>query len=67
MYDLLSIHSNGNVVVCCRDIEAVMKLGNINDNSLKEILDSELMSKYKDEKFKNSKLCKKCENNKIFL
>jgi len=57
------ILANGDVIPCCLDKDAIINLGNVNDNSLHEILDSKRVSNIQNG-FKNNdvveELCKKC-------
>lgn len=59
----IAILSNGNVTVCCLDSDGVVKLGNIFNDSLSKILNSDLFKSI-NEGFKNNKivcdLCKGC-------
>lgn len=61
--DQLAILVNSDVTVCCLDPKGYNRIGNLKENSLKEILESK---KYKEivDNFKNNKLtlelCKKC-------
>ena len=59
----IGILSNGNIVPCCLDSNSIITLGNIFDNNLDDILNSELFNKI-NEGFKNKKivcdLCKSC-------
>ena len=59
----IGILSNGDVVPCCLDHEAVMKLGNVKAQSLNEILDSKRASAMR-EGFKvgqcSEEMCLKC-------
>lgn len=59
----VGIHANGEVVPCCLDKEAVISLGNVNAQSLVEILDSDRATKMR-EGFQNGRLteelCQKC-------
>lgn len=59
----VGIHANGVVVPCCLDKEAVIKLGNVFENKLIDILNSERASEMR-EGFQNGKLteelCQKC-------
>ncbi|MEK6627984.1 MAG: SPASM domain-containing protein [Bdellovibrionota bacterium] len=43
----LAIHANGDVVPCCLDKETVLKLGNINESKLTDIMKSERALKIK--------------------
>lgn len=60
----LGIHANGDVVPCCLDKESVLKLGNLQESSLGEILKSPLAHEIKTG-FENNKLtqelCQKCQ------
>ena len=42
------VHSNGNVVPCCRDVEGELVLGNANDTPLPEIFNGERMRKLRE-------------------
>jgi radical SAM protein with 4Fe4S-binding SPASM domain len=60
----IGIHANGDVVPCCLDKERVLKLGNINELSLTEILQSERAIKIKRGFEKGElieELCQKCQ------
>ena len=65
----LGIHSCGKVVPCCLDKEGIIDLGNLNKNSLKEILDSkraiDIINGFKDKKAVEE-LCKRCSYKKRF-
>ncbi|MFY9093259.1 SPASM domain-containing protein, partial [Aliarcobacter butzleri] len=56
--------SNGDVVPCCLDKDAIINLGNIEDNSLKNILTSKRVKDIQNG-FKKAilveELCQKCE------
>lgn len=60
----LAIHANGDVVPCCLDKEAILKIGNIFQMSLETILESERAVKIKTG-FENNclteDLCQKCQ------
>nr|WP_269090736.1 SPASM domain-containing protein [Aliarcobacter butzleri] len=56
--------SNGDVVPCCLDKDAIINLGNIEDNSLKNILTSKRVKDIQNGFKKNilvEELCQKCE------
>jgi len=57
------ILANGDVVPCCLDKDAVINLGNVNDNSLQEILKTkrvvDIQNGFK-QGLVNEELCKKC-------
>ena len=61
--DHIGILVDGTIVPCCLDSEGILKLGNIFDNSLENIINSNQYNKMLDG-FKNNKkvedLCKKC-------
>jgi radical SAM protein with 4Fe4S-binding SPASM domain len=63
------ILANGDVIPCCLDKDAVINLGNINDNSINEILNSnraiEMIDGFKQKSIKEE-LCKKCSYRKRF-
>nr|WP_269093235.1 SPASM domain-containing protein [Aliarcobacter butzleri] len=56
--------SNGDVVPCCLDKDAIINLGNIEDNSLKNILTSKRVKDIQNGFKKDTlveELCQKCE------
>lgn len=60
----IGIHANGDVVPCCLDKESVLKLGNLNDQNITEILNSERAQsiRYGFEKGRLiEELCKRCQ------
>lgn len=61
--DMIAINSNSDVTICCLDPKAYNKIGNLKQDSLTEILNSDIYLKYIDD-FKNNKinseLCSKC-------
>lgn len=63
------IHSNGVVVPCCLDKNGIIKLGNINDTLLDDILKSTLSKQIIEgfkQKFAVCELCKKCNYKEKF-
>jgi radical SAM protein with 4Fe4S-binding SPASM domain len=60
----LAVHANGDVVPCCLDKESVLKLGNINQNTLAEIMQTPKALKIK-QGFERGELteelCQKCQ------
>ncbi len=52
---------NGDVTVCCMDFNATLVIGNINDNSIKEIWNSQKYNRFrkeiKENNFKNKEIC----------
>lgn len=60
----LAIHANGDVVPCCLDKESVLKLGNINQASLTDIIKSDRAQKIKTGFERGElieELCQKCQ------
>ena len=58
----IAILANGDVIPCCLDSKGILKLGNIFESSLEEILEGELFKKINNG-FKNNKLvCNLCKN-----
>ncbi len=57
---------NGDVVPCCRDYNAVMTMGNIRDNTLREIWNSvdyeALREQHRTGNYQNNSYCKDCMN-----
>ena len=64
MYRRMQILSDGNVGVCsCKDFDAEINIGNIENNNLNEIWRGNKLKKYRDD-WKNNKLpevCKDCD------
>lgn len=61
--DHIGILSNLDVVACCLDSNGDISFGNLNDNSLKDILSSKKFLKLKNEfenNIKSEKLCQNC-------
>lgn len=60
----LAVHANGDVVPCCLDKEAVLKLGNVKETPLQTILQTEKALKIKNGFNQNQlieELCQKCQ------
>lgn len=61
--DMIAINSNSDVTICCLDPKAFNKIGNLKENTLADILNSNTYKQYI-ENFKNNKinseLCSKC-------
>lgn len=60
----LAIHANGDVVPCCLDKESVLKLGNINENKLTDIINTskaQLIKTGFDRGELVEELCQKCQ------
>lgn len=61
--DMIAINSKGDVCICCLDPKAINKIGNMNENSLDEILESPIYKEHLDNLKKHKltfELCKKC-------
>ena len=65
----IAILSNGDIVPCCLDSSALIKLGNIFENNMNEIINSSEFTKisngFKERKIIND-VCKKCNYRKRF-
>ena len=63
LIDHFAVHADGTVSPCCLDDQKIIQLGNIFDNDIKTILESDRATKIKNG-FKNGKLieelCQKC-------
>lgn len=61
--DQIAVLSNGDVTLCCLDSKGYNKIGSLKENTLEEILNSDIYKKYLDD-LNHSKytfdLCKKC-------
>lgn len=60
----LAIHANGDVVPCCLDKEAVLKLGNVNESTLTQIIKSDRAQKIRtgfEQGELVEELCQKCQ------
>jgi radical SAM protein with 4Fe4S-binding SPASM domain len=60
----LGIHSDGTVVPCCLDNNATIKLGNVKDHSLREIITHERADRMRsglDEAKLVEEMCQRCE------
>ena len=63
VYDKLSIHADGSVVVCCNDYNGTVELGNVNETPIKEIWRHPKIEAYRERlarKDYNAPLCKDC-------
>lgn len=61
--DMIGINSNSEVTICCLDPKAYNSIGNLKDNTLNEIINSDKYKKYVSEFKKHiisSDLCSKC-------
>jgi len=64
-YSQVTIDYNGNVIICCMDWKASVIFGNIKEDSLETILESEYMKKTAEELScgkRTHELCKRCGN-----
>lgn len=65
LFTRLSIHENGNVVPCCVDIDAEMLLGNIKNESILNIWNSNKLNKIREKhlkgKFYEIQRCRYCD------
>ncbi len=61
----MSIYWNGDVVICCHDYDERTKVGNVLEQSIEEIWNSQKYNEYrrmhKDKDFSNLYLCRLCE------
>jgi len=60
----LAVHANGDVVPCCLDKEAVLRLGSLHNQSIKEILSSDKAKKIRtgfEQGQLIEELCQKCQ------
>jgi len=55
----LTIQWNGDAVVCCRDYDGEAVMGNVNNQSIKDIWHSDRYNKFR-KTFRESKFCKEC-------
>jgi radical SAM protein with 4Fe4S-binding SPASM domain len=66
-FNMLVIRPSGNVVLCCADMYGDVVMGNVSENSLEDIWNSEYFNLYRSElKTKgraNLNLCKTCSHN----
>lgn len=64
VFDKLSIDWDGKVTACCGDYDNEMVIGDLKDNTLKEIWNGERMNEYRDSlsrrEYEKHKLCKDC-------
>jgi len=71
IYDGMRINWNGDVIICPQDYQAKSICGNINEDSMVDIWNGVVLSKYRDmhEKFKFKELdvCKDCDINTHML
>ena len=60
----IAIEHDGRVVLCSLDYHHEIKIGNINDNSIEEIFNNEVIQSFregqKEHKIKDTKLCNEC-------
>ena len=53
----IAVEHDGEVVLCSLDYKHQVKIGNINDNTIEEIWNNEIMRKYQDGQNNKEKLC----------
>ena len=66
----IGILANGDVVPCCLDSEAVMRLGNLHENTLKNILYDKRATAMRDgfkEGYCSEEMCQKCSYKSRFI
>lgn len=65
-WQYLVVQWNGDIVPCCRDYNAVNKLGNVRESSLKEIWNGKAYQEFRRQmtlgEFKDNKICPNCLN-----
>jgi len=63
-FRFLNINYNGEALLCCNDYAGVVKIGNVDDHSLEELWNSEVLNRYRIKllgKARNAKLCAACD------
>lgn len=61
IWKYLAIHSDGNVTICCTDYDAKIKLGNVNNESLKDIWNGEKLKKLREMQLKGNYINGLCD------
>lgn len=67
--DMIAINSNSDVTLCCLDPKAYNKIGSLKQNSLEDILNSEIYKKYinnLNNKKLTAPLCRRCSYHQRF-
>lgn len=65
VYDKLSIHADGSVVLCCNDFNGTAELGNVNETPIMELWRSPVIEAYRERlarKDYDAPLCRDCWN-----
>lgn len=64
VFDVITVHWNGNICACCADNDEVMLLGNLEKNTLKECWESEKENYFRkilvERKYEQLPLCRDC-------
>lgn len=65
LFKNITVDVDGNVIMCCRDYESVVKFGNLKKQTIKQIRSSPkfqtLLDQHKDHNF-SAKVCNTCDN-----
>jgi radical SAM protein with 4Fe4S-binding SPASM domain len=65
IWERMTIHWNGDVSLCCEDIDGDYVVGNMSDKTIKEAWNSDILLSYralhKEKKFGEIALCKNCD------
>jgi radical SAM protein with 4Fe4S-binding SPASM domain len=65
LWDTLVVLANGDVTVCCYDYNGVLNIGNIKNNSIKELWNSPQLKQLRKIHYKRGfdkiPLCSKCD------
>ena len=65
LWQFITVDVDGNIIMCCRDYESVVKFGNLLDQEINEIFEGEkfndLRKKQLNENF-STPICKDCDN-----
>lgn len=65
LWQFITIDVEGNVIMCCRDYESIIKLGNLLEKDVKEIFEGKKIKKIREKHFKfdfDMPICKNCDN-----
>lgn len=62
LFNMIIVRANGDIVPCCYDLTSAVVLGNINDNSLKDIWNNKLSKNFRENiyNYKFPPLCLNC-------
>lgn len=65
LWERMTIYWNGDITICCADIDGIHVVGNMKENSIREIWNNNKFSSikkiHKENKFKEIPLCAKCD------